>query len=88
MTTSVGDAAIDRFLRPVCLQDAPAWEMADPLQPDRNTPFGYLDYLTWDGAPDVVLAAPRDEGSMWRSAWVNGVSLSNLQVVNAILYVA
>ncbi len=25
MTTSVGDAAIDRFLRPVCLQDAPAW---------------------------------------------------------------
>ncbi len=25
MTTSVGDAAIDRFLRPVCLQEAPAW---------------------------------------------------------------
>ncbi len=25
MTTSVGDAAIDRFLRPVCVQDAPAW---------------------------------------------------------------
>ncbi|WP_374521668.1 aldehyde dehydrogenase (NADP(+)) [Hydrogenophaga sp.] len=25
MTTSVGDAALDRFLRPVCLQDAPAW---------------------------------------------------------------
>jgi acyl-CoA reductase-like NAD-dependent aldehyde dehydrogenase len=25
MTTSVGDAAIDRFLRPVALQDAPAW---------------------------------------------------------------
>ena len=24
MTTSVGDAAIDRFLRPVCVQDAPA----------------------------------------------------------------
>jgi len=28
MTTSVGDAAIDRFLRPVCLQDAPAWLLA------------------------------------------------------------
>jgi acyl-CoA reductase-like NAD-dependent aldehyde dehydrogenase len=25
MTTSVGDAALARFLRPVCLQDAPAW---------------------------------------------------------------
>jgi NADP-dependent aldehyde dehydrogenase len=24
-TTSVGDAALDRFLRPVCLQDAPDW---------------------------------------------------------------
>jgi len=25
MTTSVGDAALERFLRPVCLQDMPAW---------------------------------------------------------------
>lgn len=25
MHTSVGDAALDRFLRPVCLQDAPSW---------------------------------------------------------------
>jgi len=25
MTTSVGDAALDRFLRPVALQDAPSW---------------------------------------------------------------
>lgn len=28
MTTSVGDAALDRFLRPVCMQDAPAWLVA------------------------------------------------------------
>lgn len=28
MTTSVGDAALDRFLRPICLQDAPAWLLA------------------------------------------------------------
>lgn len=27
-TTSVGDAALTRFLRPVCLQDAPAWLVA------------------------------------------------------------
>jgi acyl-CoA reductase-like NAD-dependent aldehyde dehydrogenase len=25
LTTSVGDAAMDRFLRPVCLQDMPSW---------------------------------------------------------------
>jgi acyl-CoA reductase-like NAD-dependent aldehyde dehydrogenase len=28
MTTSVGDAALERFLRPVALQDAPAWLLA------------------------------------------------------------
>lgn len=28
MTTSVGDAALDRFLRPICLQDAPIWLVA------------------------------------------------------------
>lgn len=28
MTTSVGDAALNRFLRPVCLQDAPPWLQA------------------------------------------------------------
>jgi NADP-dependent aldehyde dehydrogenase len=33
MTTSVGDAALDRFLRPVALQDAPAWLLARQGQP-------------------------------------------------------
>ncbi len=33
----------------------------------------YLDYLTWDGTPDVVLTRPRDGGTMWRRAWVDGV---------------
>jgi acyl-CoA reductase-like NAD-dependent aldehyde dehydrogenase len=33
MTTSVGDAAMERFLRPVCLQDAPAWLLARSGQP-------------------------------------------------------
>jgi NADP-dependent aldehyde dehydrogenase len=33
MTTSVGDAAMDRFLRPVALQDAPAWLMQLQGQP-------------------------------------------------------
>jgi hypothetical protein len=33
----------------------------------------YLDYLTWDGMPDVVLGKPSHDGQMWRQAWVNGV---------------
>ncbi|MCA9882579.1 MAG: ADP-ribosylglycohydrolase family protein [Anaerolineae bacterium] len=43
----------------------------------------YLDYLTWDGAPDTVLNRPykrdynrlaRGEGpTMWKKAWVNGL---------------
>lgn len=33
----------------------------------------YLDYLTWDGAPDTVLGHPGGDGVMWRRAWVNGV---------------
>jgi acyl-CoA reductase-like NAD-dependent aldehyde dehydrogenase len=32
-STSVGDAALQRFLRPVCLQDAPAWLLAREGRP-------------------------------------------------------
>ncbi|HVO42520.1 MAG TPA: hypothetical protein VMT34_07850, partial [Aggregatilineales bacterium] len=31
----------------------------------------YLDYLTWDGAPDVVLGRPADGSSVWSRAWVD-----------------
>ncbi len=34
----------------------------------------YLDYLTWDGEPDVVLGRPAGGGKMWRQAWVNAIS--------------
>lgn len=33
----------------------------------------YLDYLTWDGTPNVVLGRPAEGGTMWRNAWVDGV---------------
>lgn len=35
----------------------------------------YLDYMTWDGAPDVSFVRPNYEGDMWRRAWVNGVDI-------------
>lgn len=28
-------------------KDKPVWEMDDPFKPKRDTPLGYLDYLTW-----------------------------------------
>jgi ADP-ribosylglycohydrolase len=31
-----------------------------------------LDYLTWDGAPDVTFKKP-EGGTMWKRAWVEGV---------------
>ncbi|HEY7032878.1 MAG TPA: ADP-ribosylglycohydrolase family protein [Thermomicrobiales bacterium] len=33
----------------------------------------YLDYLTWDGAPDVTLDRPAGGGELWRRAWVDAV---------------
>ena len=33
----------------------------------------YLDYLGWEGAPDVALGRPAHGGTMWRRAWVDGV---------------
>lgn len=33
----------------------------------------YLDYLTWDGAPEVTLTRPATNSTMWRRAWVDGV---------------
>ncbi|MCS7221531.1 MAG: ADP-ribosylglycohydrolase family protein [Anaerolineae bacterium] len=33
----------------------------------------YLDYLTWNGAPEVRLTRPAANNTMWRRAWVDGV---------------
>ncbi len=34
----------------------------------------FLDYLRWDGAPEVTLRRPQDPSEFWRKAWVNNVS--------------
>ena len=33
----------------------------------------FVDYLTWDGAPDVTLSRPPGAGELWRRAWVDAV---------------
>lgn len=35
----------------------------------------YLDYLTWEGAPEVSLVRPSSRGKLWRRAWVEGVDM-------------
>jgi hypothetical protein len=34
----------------------------------------HLDYLTWDGAPDLTLRRPDPQSAMWKHAFVNNVS--------------
>ena len=53
---------------------SPIAEVGLELTSDRRADGTvYLDYLTWSGAPDVVLARPAGGGEMWRRAWVEGV---------------
>ena len=33
----------------------------------------YVDYVTWDGEPNVTFSRPLDGGRMWRHAWVDAV---------------
>ncbi|MDF1514832.1 MAG: ADP-ribosylglycohydrolase family protein [Anaerolineae bacterium] len=44
----------------------------------------YLDYLTWDGAPDVELGKTPG-GVLWRYAWVNGVNVFHQGAGNTFL---
>ncbi len=43
-------------------EDKPAWEMHDPYRPDREIPFGYLDYLTWQSCRIMLLPDENDKG--------------------------
>jgi len=53
---------------------APIAEVGLEISSERRADGSvYLDYLTWDGAPDVVLTRPAHGGTMWRRAWVDGV---------------
>ncbi|MFN8486068.1 MAG: ADP-ribosylglycohydrolase family protein [Caldilineaceae bacterium] len=37
----------------------------------------YLDYLTWDGTPNVTFQRPDHPGEMWRAAWIDAVDQYN-----------
>jgi hypothetical protein len=55
-------------------EGAPIAEIGVEIRSERRVDGTvYLDYLSWDGAPDVVLTRPAGGGTMWRRAWVDGV---------------
>ena len=52
----------------------PVFEIGLELTSDRRASGTLiLDYLTWDGEPDVTFSRPAHKGNFWRQAWVNGV---------------
>ncbi len=56
------------------LGGAPVAEVGIEVEPaEAGAGAVYLDWLTWDGAPDVTLDRPASAGAMWRRAWVDGV---------------
>jgi len=48
-------------------RDAPAWEMNDPFE-RRETPFGYLDYLTWSNNRVHLIPEESADGVVVRKA--------------------
>ena len=53
---------------------APIAEIGVEIGSDRRVDGTiYLDYLGWEGDPDVLLVEPAWGGTMWRRAWVNGI---------------
>jgi len=47
-------------------QDRPAWEMDDPFTPERQIPYGYLDYLTWQNRRVLYLPKETPAGPLVR----------------------
>jgi len=39
----------------------------------------YVDYLTWDGEPNVTFKRPSTGGNLWRRAWVDGTDQTDMR---------
>jgi ADP-ribosylglycohydrolase len=52
----------------------PIAEIGIRLESSAAPSVGYLDFLTWEGSPDVTFTRPEGSGKLWRRAWVDAVS--------------
>lgn len=57
---------------PNTLDDRPAWEQDDPFNPDRETPYGWLDLLTWQSRR--LILSPEPDGSVRWMYWMPGLA--------------
>ncbi len=56
------------------LGGAPVAEVGIAIEPaEAGAGAVYIDWLTWNGAPNVIFSRPEAGGEMWRRAWVDGV---------------
>jgi ADP-ribosylglycohydrolase len=69
------------------------WLLSWKLEPDMKSPIAevgveissdsrvegivYLDYLTWEGTPELTFGKPSTGGNTWQQAWVNAVNNVN-----------
>lgn len=56
---------------PNTLDDRPAWEQDDPFLPDRETPYGWMDLLTWQSRRMILY--PEADGSVRWMYWLPGL---------------
>lgn len=56
---------------PNTLDDRPAWEQDDPFHPERETPYGWLDMLTWQSRRMVLY--PEADGTVRWMYWLPGL---------------
>jgi ADP-ribosylglycohydrolase len=68
-----GGAAVLSWTMPD-LGGAPIFEVGIVIEPPPGVEGSvYLDWMTWGGSPDALLARPENAGENWRRAWVDGV---------------
>lgn len=60
----------DDLTMPHTSRDAPVWEMDDPFEP-RESPLGYLDYLTWSNNRAHLVPTETTDGVVVREAVVS-----------------
>nr|MBA3874987.1 ADP-ribosylglycohydrolase family protein [Anaerolineae bacterium] len=62
------------------LDSAPVAEIGFALGSQQNTTGTvYIDYLTWDGEPNVTFKKPDNGGNLWRRAWVDGTDQTDMR---------
>ncbi len=62
------------------LDSAPVAEIGFGLSSAQKTTGSvYIDYLTWDGEPNVTLRKPKNGGELWRRAWVDGTDQTEMR---------